>query len=236
MKRAIIWMLLLIVAMDVAVAQKENPYRSERQEKVWTKRKAWFNFAYGKQSLKMDKMDICLHSDWGAGISTGRTFYLHRRPILGLMKFGLDWSYFDLNVARYLASSLNMGGGYYYPDGMENSSYAEEEEDGFFDDVYKGEVGMQFGPSLTVNPVHELKMAFYFRVLPCYSVFYVAEELKGGYATYFTYGASLSWRVISFGVEQRWGDTDQSFAFDEEESMDVTLSAKGPRFFLSFRF
>ena len=95
MKRAIIWMLLLTAAMNVAMAQKKNPYRSERQEKVWTDRKAWFNFAYGKQSLKIDKGDICLHSDWGAGISTGRTYYLHRRPILGLMKFGLDWSYFE---------------------------------------------------------------------------------------------------------------------------------------------
>ena len=65
MKRAIIWMLLLTAAMNVAMAQKKNPYRSERQEKVWTDRKAWFNFAYGKQSLKIDKGDICLHSDWG---------------------------------------------------------------------------------------------------------------------------------------------------------------------------
>ena len=116
MKRAIIWMLLLTAAMNVAMAQKKNPYRSERQEKVWTDRKAWFNFAYGKQSLKIDKGDICVHSDWGAGISTGRTYYLHRRPILGLMKFGLDWSYFDLNAACYSAPSMGMEGGYYYPD------------------------------------------------------------------------------------------------------------------------
>ena len=53
MKRAIIWMLLLAAAMNVAMAQKKSPYRSERQEKVWTDRKAWFNFAYGKQSLKI---------------------------------------------------------------------------------------------------------------------------------------------------------------------------------------
>ena len=69
----------------------------------------------------------------------------------------------------------------------------------------------------------------------CYSIIY-ADEFKGGYATYFTYGASVSWRVISLGVEQRWGDTDLSFDWDEEESMDVKFSAKGPRFFLSFRF
>lgn len=235
MKRAIIWMLLLTAAMNVAMAQKKNPYRSERQEKVWTDRKAWFNFAYGKQSLKIDKGDICLHSDWGAGISTGRTYYLHRRPILGLMKFGLDWSYFDLNAACYSAPSMDMEGGYYYPDGVEKPSYSEEEEEDGASDVYKGEVGMQFGPSLTVNPVHELKVALYFRVLPCYSIIY-ADEFKGGYATYFTYGASVSWRVISLGVEQRWGDTDLNFDWDEEESMDVKFSAKGPRFFLSFRF
>ena len=53
MKRTIIWMLLLAAAMNVAMAQKKSPYRSERQEKVWTDRKAWFNFAYGKQSLKI---------------------------------------------------------------------------------------------------------------------------------------------------------------------------------------
>ncbi len=241
MKRfVIIGMLLLVAAVNVTVAQKKSPYRSERQEKVWTERKAWFNFVYGKQSLKIDKSDICLHSDWGAGISTGRTFYLHKRPILGLMKFGLDWTYFDLNAACYSGSFMNTGDSYYYPDGMKQSYNEMDDEDEDEDDssdIYKGEAGMQFGPSLTVNPVHELKIAFYFRAVPCFSMLYSDEEFKGNYATYFTYGASIAWRVISFGVEQRWGDSNLSYPWgEEEENIDMKLKAKGPRFFLSFRF
>ena len=226
-------MLLSLMTVSMALAQKESPYSSEKQERVWTKRKAWFNIAYNKQSLKTNECNVWQHSDWGMGISTGRTFYLHKRPILGLMKFGLDWTYFDLNVASYAKLPYEYNEGF-YPNEEEGFSYGEEGDEES-SDLYKGEAGMMFGPSLTVNPVDVLKVAIYFRVLPCYSMIY-NDGFQGKYATYFTYGASISWRVISLGIEQRWGDTKLDCGFDGEKSSDVTFSAKGLRFYLSFRF
>lgn len=31
-------------------------------------------------------------NDFGVSISWGKTYYLHKKPLLGMLKFGLDWS------------------------------------------------------------------------------------------------------------------------------------------------
>ena len=64
---------------------------------------------------------------------------------------------------------------------------------------------MQFGPSLTINPVHHLKVSGYFRVTPSYSLLYMDETIHHHYVTMFNAGCALAWKVISVGVEWRWG-------------------------------
>ena len=244
-KIALLWVGMMCAWGSVAWAQEENSQtaivetavttevaesggslvqddfmQSERYRKVWKDRKGYFNFMYGKQDLTFEEdgeESFKLKSDWAAAISFGRTYYLHKRPIAGMIKFGLDWSFLDLNVG----------------------SFKVEEDDGYEvyeETLYKGEAGMQFGPSVTINPISHLKVAAYFRVVPSYSAAYYDDEFKGKYATFFTYGVSLSYKVISLGVEQRWGKTEFDFGDEDYESFKVNVKSKGPRFYLSFRY
>ena len=137
-----------------------------RQEKIW-KRSKYFYIAYGMTSLDRGNGQPKLNSDFAFSIGRGKTYYLHKKPLLGMIKFGLDWTFFDIAVAQY------------------------EEEDGLYtrddSDIYKGEISMQFGPSITVNPIDFLKVNLYFRYDPTYSMMFNTNgnEFKGNYGSYF---------------------------------------------------
>lgn len=121
-------------------------------------RAKYFNISYVKQSLSPADVDYKYNSSLGVAITNGRTYYLHKKPILGMIKFGIDWSFFDVNVAMYENE---------FTDG-----YEVEKEN-----MYQAEVGMQIGPSVTVNPIDHLKVNGYFRVTPSYSMMYSGMNL-----------------------------------------------------------
>lgn len=182
-----------------------------KQEKIWS-RKKYFNIGYGMLSLDRGIGYETLESNFAVSIARGNTYYLHKQPILGMIKFGLDWTFFDIAVAQY-----------------------EEDSWETFDDIniYKGEIAMQFGPSITVNPVDFLKVNLYFRYDPTYSMMFNTDgnEFKGNYGSYFNTGLAASYKVISLGFEYRWGST--SYKIDGENQ---TWKTSGTYLYLSFRF
>ena len=42
-----------------------------------------------------------LNSDFAVAINRGNTYYLHKKPLFGMLKFGLDWTVFDIAAAKY---------------------------------------------------------------------------------------------------------------------------------------
>ena len=197
-------------------------------KKIWNDRAKYFNISYVKQSLSSEKSK--LNSNLGVAVTNGRTYYLHKKPILGMIKFGIDWSYFDVNFAMY--------------ENETNSGYEKEKVS-----TYQAEIGMQIGPSVTVNPIDHLKVNGYFRVTPSYSMMYADEEFNGSYGTFFSAGGAISYKVISIGIESRWGKTKYKSLVDIGEFMgeDEGMSSEGgttkstwktnsTRFYISFRF
>lgn len=183
-----------------------------KQEKIWS-RKKYFNIAYGMLSLDRGNGQEKLNSDFAVSIARGNTYYLHKQPLFGMLKFGLDWTFFDIAVAQYSESKgLN------------------KKDDS---DIYKGEIAMQFGPSITVNPVDFLKVNVYFRYDPTYSMMFNTDgnEFKGNYGSYFNTGLAASYKVISLGFEYRWGST--SYKIDDENQ---TWKTSGTYLYVSFRF
>lgn len=182
-----------------------------KQEKIWS-RKKYFNIGYGMLSLDRGIGYETLESNFAVSIARGNTYYLHKQPILGMIKFGLDWTFFDIAVAQY-----------------------EEDSWETFDDIniYKGEIAMQFGPSITVNPVDFLKVNLYFRYDPTYSMMFNTDgnEFKGNYGSYFNTGLAASYKVISLGFEYRWGSTSYKIDGDNQ-----TWKTSGTYLYLSFRF
>lgn len=211
------------------ISEKNKQFEAEAlDKKIWKDRAKYFNISYVKQSLSAKDANYKCNSSLGVAITNGRTYYLHKKPILGMIKFGIDWSFYDVNFAMY-ENEINDGNGVK----VEN--------------MYQAEVGMQVGPSVTVNPIDHLKVNGYFRVTPSYSMMYSGDEFSGSYGTFFSAGGAISYRVISFGIEGRWGNTKYKSLVDlgnimgeDGDSSTGTPKSKwktaSTRIYVSFRF
>jgi len=216
----------------VSATEEEN-----RLARVW-KRKKFLNMAFVKQSLTHQELaGLKWKSDFGASFQMGRTYYLHRKPLGGMVKFGIDWVCIDMNYAKYspafsgeaLENQNSSEGG---PSGAANEKGFED----FGQDGYRSENGLEFdlgchqfetsmqvGPSVTVNPVKYLMVNGYFRYAPSFSGVLLDDEFHGGFASFFTAGGLISWKAIGLGVEARWGKAKySSFSFEEDEG-DVNM-------------
>ncbi len=231
-----------------------------RNRRIWNDRAKYFNIAYVNQSLTQKDINGTWRSNLGVALTSGRTYYLHKKPILGMIKFGIDWSYFDINFAKYedkfgffggdVYDSSQDGGNYYDP-GDYGTSGGDDGTGVETEDMYQAEIGMSIGPSVTVNPVDELKASLYFRLTPTMSMLYAAEEFSTSYGTFFSFGGAVAWKAISLGIEGRWGNVKYDSMFDLselediEDGGDIDLSGDEPsakwkvgsmRFYISLRF
>lgn len=103
-------------------------------------------------------------------------------------------------------------------------SYPDEQEDNINIGRHQFEYAMQVGPSVTVNPIDHLKINAYFRYAPSFSGILIDDEFGCNYASFFVTGAAISYKVISVGIESRWGKAKyKNFSIDDfnEEDMDV---------------
>ena len=226
-------MLLLFCAGDVAAQRKakweRRIERAQEQDKselnrIWRRRSDYLNLAFVVQNVETNIDELSeLNSEWGASISWGKTFYLHRKPIGRVLKFGLDWTWLDLNGACFEQDMYSIFDGDYH------------------ETLYQLDAGMQFGPSITVNPVNHLKVSTYFRVTPTFATVYAVENelfLKN-YATYLNAGLSVAWRLLSLGVEYRTGKTSYDDLGELSELMPgvaIDLNTTSWRMYFGFRF
>lgn len=226
-------MLLLVFVGDVAAQRKakweRRIERAQEQDKwelnrIWRRRSDYLNLAFVVQNVETNIDELSeLNSEWGASISWGKTFYLHRKPIGRVLKFGLDWTWLDLNGACFEQDMYSIFDGDYH------------------ETLYQLDAGMQFGPSITVNPVDHLKISTYFRVTPTFATVYAVENelfLKK-YATYLNAGLSVAWRLLSLGVEYRTGKTSYDDLGELSELMPgvaIDLNTTSWRMYFGFRF
>lgn len=226
-------LLLLVFVGDVAAQRKakweRRIERAQEQDKselnrIWRRRSDYLNLAFVVQNVETNIDELSeLNSEWGAAISWGKTFYLHRKPIGRVLKFGLDWTWLDLNGACFEQDMYSIFDGDYH------------------ETLYQLDAGMQFGPSITVNPVDHLKISTYFRVTPTFATVYAVENelfLKN-YATYLNAGLSVAWRLLSLGVEYRTGKTSYDDLGELSELMPgvaIDLNTTSWRMYFGFRF
>lgn len=226
--------LLLLFCVGDVVAQRKAKWerrieRAQEQDKselnrIWRKRSDYLNLAFVVQNVETNIDELSeLNSEWGASISWGKTFYLHRKPIGRVLKFGLDWTWLDLNGACFEQDMYSIFDGDYH------------------ETLYQLDAGMQFGPSITVNPADHLKISTYFRVTPTFATVYAVENelfLKN-YATYLNAGLSVAWRLLSLGVEYRTGKTSYDDLGELSELMPgvaIDLNTTSWRMYFGFRF
>lgn len=206
-------------SLKEVVGNLTGEQKRQKVQDKWDGRAKYFNISYVNQSYTTEDGQYTFRNDFGVALTSGRTYYLHKNPILGMIKFGLDWSYLDINFSKYDLQGTAYGGNYYLPDGYD-PGYSDYEEENT--DMYQAEIGMQFGPSVTVNPIDRLMVNAYFRATPSFAMRYMDEEFTGKYGTFFSVGGAVAWRMISLGVEGRWGKSD--------------WETGSTRFYVGFRF
>lgn len=239
-------------SLEKAVQKLEERMNDSQEEqrlnKIWRRTK-YRNIAFVKQSLQeQDGTGEKWHSDYAFALTMGRTYYLHRKPILNIIKFGIDWTYLDINYANYGKIKNYDFDNNDYP----LESYPDEQEDDINIGRHQFEYAMQVGPSVTVNPIDHLKVNAYFRYAPSFSGILIDDEFSCNYASFFVTGAAISYKVISVGIESRWGKAKyKNFSIDDfnEEDMDVDnpewndviskskrkFKTNSVRFYISFR-
>ena len=210
--------------------------KTEMRQNVWKHRSTYINLGYGMQTSKGSPAS--LKSDMAFALVVGHTYYLHKKPIAELLKFGLDLNYCDLNYAQY-------------PD-FQKAESAKADTDLPDLGIKQIDLGIGLGPSLTVNPVDHLKICAYFHVTPSYSLLLQNSETYSHYTTFFNVGLTAAYKVIQLGFEARWcsatrygaasfGRTDNVYDengnfHDPFENIDVKKETTTCRFFIGFRF
>lgn len=157
----------------------------------------------------------------GNGVSfvSGRSYILHPEPIEEMLRFGIDFSWADLNFTSYSVKA------------QETFNY------------YQLEYGLHVGPSVHVNPVADLGIHVYFRYAPTFWAILNTDitGFAGGSASYFVSGGAVSWKFISIGAEARWGKGKALFDIADVEDYESDKNKKmkssgGARIYVSFRF
>ncbi|MDD6209419.1 MAG: hypothetical protein PUB21_02310 [Bacteroidales bacterium] len=236
MKHSIILLLLCAGMFFQLSAQEESQSRL---------RKRYVNFNFVNQTFTPASgfldTDQGLKSNFGAAITVGRTFYLHKKPLAKMIRIGLDATWFDLNYTNYKLLY----------------KYSPSNSDGYEDESYsfhQAEIAMQVGPSISVNPISKMNIHAYFRYAPSFSALYNGDGIYGNYATYFVTGAAVSYGVIGLGIEARFGNCkykefggggdddegdygDYDDNYDDEPATTPSFKSKfsGLRFYISFR-
>ncbi len=209
MNKRIILFFISMLTVSLCFAQGDND--------KW--RKKYINLGFINTTMSQDGMPD-LKSNYGASFTVGRTFYLHKKPIGGILRFGLDATWFDLNYTNYKIKHIT-----YWE--TENYQY------------HQGEISMHIGPSITIKPIGKLNIHGYFRYAPSFSALYADDTFYGNYATFFVGGASISYGVIGLGFESRFGDCkykDFIISGEDETSFSKRIKNNGYRVYLTFNF
>lgn len=241
----------LLQVVNALSSKMEATEAETLDKKIWKNRAKYFNIGYVKQNLSETGGDeFKLKSEFGASMSWGCTYYLHKKPLLGMIKFGLDASWVDMSFAKY--STINLENSLGTRSIWDGNDYDEDYDEDLDLELelgyYQLEIGMSVGPSVTINPIDHLKVNAYFHFTPSASMIFLDDNISTSYASFFNVGAAVSYKFISIGVEKRWGSANYNSLsldeFDSEEDLetDLFLSSKkkmktsGLRAYISFRY
>lgn len=183
-------------------------------------KKKYLNIGFVNTSLNQEGVPQ-LKSNYGASFTVGRTFYLHKKPIAKILKFGIDATWFDVNYTNYDVTHITYWDTYKFQ-------------------IHEGEIGMHLGPSLTINPISKMNIHVYFRYAPSFSCFYADDEFQGNFSNTIIGGSSVSYGVIGLGIEWRHSSSKfEPFVKTENITEDVgkvSMSTNGLRAYLRFNF
>lgn len=208
---------------------------------VWARRK-FFNISYNMSTLSpkenintgtgvLNDYVQDFKSSVGVSLQQGKSYRLHKKPILNLLQFYLDYTPLDLSFNHYKSGDKGYNSSAKWTPDNSEASYFYMPWDL---EKYEVSYGMTLGPSITIAPftylknmnaLHFLKINMYYHVGYQGSVLFISnnekvdanlntssydyemmkENLKmnWGHGMVTSFGVSMTWKNIGVGFEHR---------------------------------
>ncbi len=247
------------------LAQIKQDLKAQEREKyidaVW-KRRNFLSIGYAIPNIKrVDGLAMAWKTDYSLSFQWGKTFYFHRKPIGGMVKFGLDCGWMRLNYTKLRLNEFN-NSSISSPSNADGFDEFEHETSNYLKMIgldlgmHKLEYEMYVGPSININPWKHLIISVYGHVGVCGGAIMENDNISLGYGFPISAGVSVSYKAISLGVEGLWStikysqmsfdeESDESEMSDSEEEFDLLsmfnteefkLKEKGVRIYITFKF
>ena len=205
---------------------------------IWKfKRKFMLSFTTGTLDQK-SRLGGEIDSRWGVSLISGQNIYLHRKPIGGFLRFGLNLEA-DINY-------LNFAKG--------NGTFSDLIHSGGSDDVQATlgrhylTIGVSLGPTASFAPffasanrkLAALTFRPYFHAVPSYAAYIVSDdddvEFYNAFAFFCAAGMEIQWKRLIFGVEWKgstakykglsediMADMDEDYEADKPHKFDMNM-------------
>lgn len=228
MKKFTIALIVCVIAVTGTVqAQYNRRYEpQQKQQKDNSRfRGKYRNLSFASQSMTIDGTSGVLKKGIGGAFVSGRTYTLHKKPVAGMIRFGIDATWTDLQYTNYR-----------YNEAMTAILGGKAQ-------IHQLTYSLGVGPSVNVNPISQLWVHLYFRYAPTLGFMFqsAGDELNiyYGFNNYFVGGGAVSWGVISLGAEAHWGGGNYTIIGGGDEGFQTSkakIKTNGYRVFVSFRF
>lgn len=218
--------------METYIAQKD---KEDYQNEVWSKKKYWKIGMASPKIKRTDGEEMDWKTEFSIFLQRGKTIYLHKKPIAGMIKFGIDWGIGDINYSKLKLKSVKIEA----DDDNTRASMAKANTSEGFDDIVSGDpngnmlsamgvnLGMHkidyslhVGPSISINPWKKLIATAYFHVRPTASGIIQNDSFAYGFGCATAAGVSVAYNALSLGIEGVWSTikyTQSSFDDDDDE-------------------
>ncbi len=249
MKKLFLLVICMFVNIAVTNAQEdidssETTNTTTSDSKVWKHSKRSYSLGWVIQDFAPEYSSV-YNSKFGGMMKYDRTFFLHRKPIAGIVKIGLDAVWTDLTIVKLDADNGSRTDNW-------NSLTSDNEDDNTYNiGMWTATYSMGIGPSVTIAPfakcnggIKYLKAKVYGHYKPSYTAQLISEDgdldAKGAFCNMFEIGGKITYKLIGVGVEGNWGngkfDTFMNEIFTYSSGVKVKHKIANTRIYFSFNF
>lgn len=181
-------------------------------------------FSYGIEHLDNKNGDFLnLKSSYTVGFSVGKSYNLHKTPLLNILTFCFDVTYLDLKFSDYSND--------YQKKYAVGNSY-----------LFNIDASIHIGPSIRLNITPKFKVNSYFHLAPTFTDFYNGEfkQYDYRYSNLFVVGVNIVYSKVSVGFDYRTSTTNHKFKVRDDYNIEKIIEGKmhksAPMVYLSFCF
>lgn len=234
--------------IDSIQTEKDNLSKTQKWQSIWNNNK-YTMISYAPTTDVTVDGAYKENAKFSFALTKGNTYYLHDKPIGGILKIGLDIRWLDIQATKYEKIEYETSDNW-----QDNPTIGDEDTDDaleMLNDIGRWDIhtGIGIGPTVTVAPfsmfdnaAKHLRLSFYGHYQPSFGINLISQdgdvESSTAFCNMFNFGGKLIYRRISFGIEKQKGEGKYKqltiFNDDEEDNSD-TPTIKHKRKFSSLR-